>query len=205
MWEDEEEYRRCVQPLANHRHESVRITHGQTWFSCQEHLQDAFAKIRNATHALRSLKLRSDQQRDPARLTIAREHAQDIAYWGEQLLLYHKRLACSDHAYDFLHAHDMVEHWERYAATPRILRELDQLVLAADKLIAGYHQLQQEDEAFLDHLDLPSALRADFLLCRNLVSIGLDDIGVFAASRGLEGVLRAIARKRTDIPGERQE
>lgn len=78
----------------------------------------------------------------------------------------------------------------------RIINEITKLLVAAEKLIQSYHQLQANDERFLDDLDLPEALLTDFTLTRNLFSIGLDDLGVFTAARGLEGVLRAIAQHR---------
>lgn len=77
-----------------------------------------------------------------------------------------------------------------------VFSEVSELVTAAETLLEGYHQLQEEDKRFLDHVELPSPLLADFVLCRNLFSVGLDDLGVFAAGRGFEGVLRTIAKRR---------
>lgn len=45
-------------------------------------------------------------------------------------------------------------------------------------------------------LELPEDLRADFILSRDLFSVGFDEMGLFAAGRGIEGVLRVIARRR---------
>lgn len=73
---------------------------------------------------------------------------------------------------------------------------MTELVAASEKLLLGYHTVQTEDERFLDNLELPDKLLADFILCRNLFSVGMDDMGLFAAGRGFEGVLRAIARRR---------
>jgi hypothetical protein len=196
LWENEQEYKDNVQPVAVDRHHGVRHTHQETWFALQAHLHEAATKLQTSTRELRELHLEDPRPSDPPPIEHAERLAEEIVYSGELLLLYHKRLALSDWAYDFLTAHDMTEHWERYAATRRIINEVNELIDAADKLLQGYHQLQNEDERFLGDLDLPEALQADFTLSRNLFSIGLDDLGVFAAGRGLEGVLRAIARRR---------
>jgi hypothetical protein len=95
-----------------------------------------------------------------------------------------------------LHAHDLLAHWDRYAKTTRIVREVNDLLTASLKLLEGYHKLQEDDERFLGNLELPDNLKTDFVLGRNLFSIGLDELGVFAAGRGLEGVLRDIASRR---------
>ena len=61
----------------------------------------------------------------------------------------------------------------------------------------GYDRMAREDERlFLDGLELPEELEGDFGLSRDLFSIGLDEVGLFTAARGLEKVLRRIARDR---------
>lgn len=57
--------------------------------------------------------------------------------------------------------------------------------------------MSEDGDTFLvKGLDLPDELESDFRLARNLFSVGFDDIGVLIAGRGLEGVLRNIARVR---------
>ena len=60
---------------------------------------------------------------------------------GETLLLYHKRLAKSDASYGFLHQNDLLEHWDRYAKTHRIIAEIDQLSGDINELLTGYREL----------------------------------------------------------------
>jgi hypothetical protein len=133
-------------------------------------------------------------QQTPRRIERAERVAEENV--GELLLLNHKRLELSDWPYDFLHAHELTKHWNNYANSRRIIREVSDLMIAANKLLEGYRELLREDERLLDDLDLPDELSADFTLSRNLFSIGLEDLGVFAAGQGLEGVLHAIARRR---------
>ena len=197
LWRDDAEYREWICPAKIDRGRPVRLSHTETWFSLLAHLFEAAGTLRRAIQDLRRLGFGALQPpNDRAVLDQARPLTWDVVYAGETLLLYHKRLAQSDHAYDFLHAHDLDEHWDRYAAGDRVFSEVSDLVDAAEKLLEGYHQLQEEDTRFLEQLDLPIELLADFILCRNLFSVGLDELGVFAAGRGFEGVLRSIAKRR---------
>ncbi len=197
LWQDDAEYREWICPAQRDRGRPVRLSHIETWFSLLTHLIEAAGTLRRAIDDLRQLGFGAAQpMTDRALLDQARRLTWDVVYAGETLLLYHKRLAQSDYSYDFLHAHDLQEHWDRYAESDRIFPEVNDLVEAAEKLLQGYHQLQEDDKRFLEHLDLPSELLADFALCRNLFSVGLDDLGVFAAGRGFEGILRTIAKRR---------
>lgn len=197
LWRDEKEYEEAVYPAKLNRGRRVKLTHLETWFSRLAHLCEAANALGRAIQELRKLGFGKEQDSyDRAILDQARRLTWDIVYEGERLLLYHKRLAQSDHAYDFLHAHDIDEHWERYATNDRIFAEVNELVSASEKLLHGYHQLQEEDARLLEKLDLPNDVIGDFTLCRHLFSVGFDDMGVFAVGRGFEGVLRAVAKRR---------
>lgn len=56
--------------------------------------------------------------------------------------------------------------------------------------------VREDEQLLIDGLDLPEELTYDFRLARNVFSIGLDEVGLFVAGRGLEKVLRRIARGR---------
>lgn len=196
LWENEQEYIDNVQPVCLGTHRRVERTHRETWFSLQAHLHGAASKVAQSTRELDALHLEDPRPQEPPAIARAERLTEEIVYNGELLLLYHKRLALSDWAYDFLHAHDLATYWNQYAVTHRLISEVNEFVAAADKLLLGHHQLQEEDERFLEYLDLPDDLRADFTLSTNLFSVGFDEMGLFAAGRGLEGVLRAIARRR---------
>lgn len=112
-------------------------------------------------------------------------------------MLYHKRLAKSNASNEFLGAHHVFDHWERYSATGRIFREIDNLIKGSQELLEGYQNIIREDDKFLLYdLELPRGLEGDFVLARNLFSVGFDEVGVLIAGRGLEGVLRKIAKQR---------
>jgi len=110
---------------------------------------------------------------------------------GETLLLYHRRLALTEAASNFLHENDLLENRERYATGPRIVHEIQEFSDAVTELLEEYERLAREDECFLlDSLDLPYSLERDFRLSRNLFSLGFDEIALFVAARGFEKVLR---------------
>lgn len=51
------------------------------------------------------------------------------------------------------------------------------------------------DGAFLENVaDLPDELKADFVSARNLMSLGFDEAGLILSGRGLEGVIRRVAK-----------
>ncbi|MDA2933698.1 hypothetical protein MYX82_05090 [Acidobacteria bacterium AH-259-D05] len=112
--------------------------------------------------------------------------------------MYHKRLAMEGRAaYGFLHQRHFEKHWDRYSAV-RIDCELRRLMEGVDELLEGFHRLISDDMWFLlaEVDDLPDFLKEDFILARDLFSVGFDEVGVLAVGRGLEGVVRAIAREK---------
>lgn len=205
LWRDDKEFSDYVRPAMLQWHLPVLITHQETWFWCHEEMHDAATKLSVANGDLIALGFgKQPMPEDHALLEKAANLTWDIAYEGERLLLFHKRLAQSEWAYDFLHEHDLSEHWVRYAATKRIFREIGKLAEAARELLQGYEKLQQEDDRFLiRELNLPEELQSDFVLSRNLFSVGFDELAVLVACRGLEGVIRQITKQRKiKLPGK---
>jgi hypothetical protein len=158
------------------------------------------AKLTTAIHDLKVLGFALEDahlDKAPGRLETAFRHVEEAVYAGEELLLYHQRLALSEASYGFLHAHELFEQWERYAGTPRITREIYQFIIDCRELIDGYHQMARADERFMiENIELPESLEADFRTARNLFSVGFDEIGLLIAGRGLECVLRRVAKDR---------
>lgn len=199
LWNSWEEFEDHVAPVAVQRGRFTHFRHA-TELEMLGELLKAVQDLRNANDALARLGF-DDRMKIEAKgektMHEARNEVIHAVYAGEALLLFHKRLAMTDASYGFLHAHDTLEHWDRYAANMRILHEIQQLRRDVDKLLAGYDQMARDDERlFLDGLDLPEELEEDFRLARNLFSIGLDEVGLFTAARGLEKVLRKIAQDR---------
>jgi len=180
---------------------NTRLQRFYSWFEIQENLLEAVQEIRAKLESLTNLEFTGDDNKplpnDPSILDTTHSIVLELIYAGEELLLYHKRLAKSNASYKFLGSHDMYDHWEHYSATRRIFKETDKLVKGSWELLEGYQNRIREDDKFLLYeLELPRDLEDDFVLARNLFSVGFDDVGVLITGRGLEGVLRRIAKLR---------
>jgi hypothetical protein len=201
LWNSWEEYLDYVQPNVVDNRGTFGLAQSATYFEAECELHDCIQKLEAAMSSLGELGFSGSYQKaspnDDSILDDAHGNVIELIYAGEELLLYHKRLAKSDDAYGFLSQHDILDHWDRYAVGSRIFREIDQLVKDTTKLLAGFYRIKNDDEKFLvDHLDLPDELEKDFRVARNLFSIGADEVGLFMAGKGLESVLRNIARTR---------
>lgn len=201
LWSSWQEFLDYVHPAsADNRGLFVNVKNGTT-FEVEWDLHKAFEELTDTLSSLAKLGFAGrDNERPPDDLSILDEAhglVEELIHAGEELLLHHKRLAQSDAAYGFLSQHHILEHWDRYSATKRIFREIDQLVTDTSELTAGFYRMKSDDEKFLIyHLDLPSELESDFRVARNLFSIGVDEVGVFMVGRGFETVLRSIAKSR---------
>jgi hypothetical protein len=199
LWDSWEEFARHVGPVGVQR---GRFTHTRraTELEILGELSEAVRDLRRANGALAKLGFDAQmkmQAKDKETMHKAHNEVIDAVYAGEAILLFHKRLTMTDASYGFLHAHDILEHWDRYAANLRILREIHQFTEDVDQLLDGYDRMARDDERlFLDGLELPEELEDEFRLARNLFSIGLEEVGLFTAARGLEKILRKIAHDR---------
>lgn len=201
LWSTWQEYVDYVHPVVVDSKGVFDLAKRRSWFENELRLGDALRKLTTALESLAELGFKGDNNNAPpddsSILEQANRLAIDLVHAGEMLLLYHKRLATSRASYGFLHQNDLIDHWDRYSATKRIFKEIDQLVEDTQELLSGYHEMVQTDEEFLVHnMDLPDDLEADFRKARNLFSVGFDDIGVLIAGRGLEGVLCKVAKVR---------
>jgi hypothetical protein len=135
--------------------------------------------------------------RNSAKVGQARDFAMRAIRAGEELLLFNMRFAFNDASSGFLHQNALLEHWDRYSQNQRIFYEVEHFTDDLAAFLAGYHRAVKEDEDFIVRdLDLPSELESNFRLARDLFSVGFDEPGLFAAGKGLEGVLRQIAHVR---------
>jgi hypothetical protein len=201
LWDSWEEYVEIVHPTAVDSPQRVHISQMDSWFETEHSLYKADRELEEKSHALSQLGFGGSDDAAPAydQALVGQAYplVMDAVYAGEELLLYHKRLAKSKAAYGFLHQHTLPDHWNRYAQTRRIVREISQFMSDVDELLRGFEAMAEaEDEFIVGSLDLPDTLDADFRLARNLFSVGFDQVGLLMAGRGLEGVLRRIADLR---------
>jgi hypothetical protein len=199
VWASWKEFAEQIQPVAI---QQGRFRHASqaTELEQLKELLEAHHTLEGANRALTHFEFGKrihTSALDAATLHQTRNLVIEAVYAGEALLLFHKRLALTEASYGFLHSNDILDHWDRYVAIERVAYEVDRLTKDVQQLLEGYDRLLREDERFLtSNLDLPEELQSDFLLARNVFSIGLDDIGLFLAGRGLEKVLRRIAKDR---------
>ncbi len=199
VWASWEEFAEQIQPVAI---QQGRFRHASqaTELNQLSELLEAHRTLETANNALTHFEFGKKihtSAMDAATLHQTRNLVIEAIYAGEALLMLHKRLAFTESSHGFLYSHDILEHWDRYVSIERVPYEVNKLTKDVQQLLEGYERLEREDERFLiANLDLPEELQSDFLLARNLFSIGLDDIGLFLAGRGLEKVLRRIAKER---------
>jgi hypothetical protein len=203
IWNSWEEYLTAVYPVAVDRGGGLWHAKKDTWFENVCRLCKAVRTLEDSTNSLRELgftgKDHSRPPDDPEISQQANNLVLEAVYAGEELLFFDKRLcmAAHDSAYGFRHQKSILEHWDRYSATPRIAREIHQLVKDIDEMLSGYYALIQADTRLIvGNLDLPDSLESDFRLARDLFSAGFDEIALLITGRGLEGVLRKIAEAR---------
>jgi len=203
LWNSWEEYVAAVNPVAvQGSSDRVRLSHTDSRSLTKHSLYEAVRELKENALELKKLGFKgreiSTPAHNPAIVSKAFVLVQDAVYAGEELLLYHKRLAQSRAAYGFLHQQLLINEWERYAKTHRITREINQLVSDMDKLLQDYDSLVEEDRELLVYgNELPDPLKDDFCLARDLFSVGFDEVGLMIAGRGEEGVLRKIADFRS--------
>jgi hypothetical protein len=199
LWNSWDEYVSAVHPLEV-RIGTFRGCRRNTQFESVRSLIGALDKLRKALSLLSELGFKGDGTslpKDSSRARQAHGIVIEAVHAGEELLLYHKRLAIGRASYGFLQQNDLLDHWDRYEKTDRIAIEIELLVEDIRELLDGYDQMAREDESFIvDNLDLPVDLENDFRISRNLFSVGFEETGLLVAGRGLEGVLRQIARNR---------
>jgi hypothetical protein len=207
LWDSYEEFRNNVNPVMIDHEGPLRAARFETLCEQQAKIGKALAELDETRTKLGKLGFTDDPPReDRDNLGEAHSLCLEAAYAGEELLLYHRRLALSRSSYNFCHQKDIVEHenWDRYSATNRIFHEIAKLVEAVDELVQGYHDLVTLDSEYLSiDRDFPDAVLVDFRLARDLLSVGADEIGLLIAGRGLEGVLRHIAKDRRVILEDR--
>lgn len=145
LWSSWEEFVDAVAPKSADSPGLLGLAKHNPWFETEQSLFEAVREVKSALQSLYDLGYKGDDHSRPPDDPIVIEKANgfviDLIHAGEELLLYHKRLAKNKAAYGFLHSHDLCEHWERYSATRRIAREIDQLVKDTDELLQGYQEM----------------------------------------------------------------
>jgi len=145
LWDSWEEYVDVVHPVAVESPHRVRLSQEDSWFKAEHSLYKTAGKLEKNLRALGQLGFGGCNAAAPAHDQVLVEQAyplvMEAVYAGEELLLYHRRLAKSKAAYGFLHQHSLPDHWNRYAKTHRIIIEINQFVSDVDELISGFEAM----------------------------------------------------------------
>lgn len=209
LWDSFEEFCYHVRPGLVADHDGpFREARRLTLLEQHTRITKALMMLASARDALRRLGFGDwpPQDEDHSRADQAYNICEQAVWYGEDLLLYHSRLARTRGGDTFISRKDLIElkHWDRYAASRRIFAEIHKFLEGLDGLIDGYHELATQDEEYLQIPDdLPGSVEDDFHLANDLVSVGLDDVALLVAGRGLEGTMRQIARERGLVLGEK--
>ncbi|MFA6148939.1 MAG: hypothetical protein WC899_12095 [bacterium] len=193
LWSSANEYKEYVCPVVFNKHTKYIMYQKMPWSTIRYFLINAAKLVDTERKTLADM----IREKENTSLPDLKSTTLCLIDLTEELLFFHKRLALTKAAHGFLSQKDLIEHWDRYVKTNRIYYELEQLLKDIDELMVEYYKLLNEDEELLvDGLQLPEYLMADFILARNLLSVGFDDVGILIAARGFEGVLRAVAQKK---------
>jgi len=174
------------------------VVQRQTRFEQVQRMAIAAENISSGVSELKQMALAIDPRPDNRdRLDNARRLVLRIATAGEELLLLHRRLAKSRTADDFIAIKKLHEEWEQHLIGGTLTQEIQNFISASEALSDGFSEFVRDDsELLVTESILPDPLLRDFRLARDLFLVGFDEMGAFAAGRGLEGVLRSIAADR---------
>jgi hypothetical protein len=124
---------------------------------------------------------------------------------GEYALAYCKPLAETKGGEEFIGRKGVFEHLPRYQKESwgSCKNGTKDLLQATEQLMEAIHDFWESDNTFLKHVsDLPDDLRGDFVSARDVMSLGFTEAGLIYAGRGLEGVVRRIAKDHNLFTGK---
>jgi hypothetical protein len=118
---------------------------------------------------------------------------------AEDLFMDFPVFTCTAEADDFLHEKTLTNFWEKYErerSYRKIRRRLGDFIDATGKMLENISTATKSTSDFLKEQtdELPPELNIDFNIARDLFSVEMDEAGAFFAGRGLERVLRVLAK-----------
>jgi hypothetical protein len=194
-WPSDKDFDENVHPftLGGTRH--VHFSHRS--MSVAQCAREIFLAVDRLVESLKNLKAIIAGGKSAIDFSVAIGIALEICCDGERLLLHQSRLGQSMGAYGFLHGKDAFERDGKTGRDAANFHALRQLAKDTDVLLTAFYSMQEEGSEFLvPDLKMPPDLAMDFYLARDCFSVGLDDIGLLVAGRGLEGIVRRIIRDR---------
>jgi hypothetical protein len=179
------------------------------WYERQEstlliNILSAQSRINAITQRLRSLSdeyATWDVGKIPSEISLVKlgEYVEEICWEAEELFMDYPASAFGSHADDFIHAMSVAKRWETYDREKRYrkLRTcIEGLIKATSALLESFLRTTDATGVMLrDELqELPPELGLEINLARDLFSVNMEEAGAFFCGRGLERVLRTIAK-----------
>jgi hypothetical protein len=198
-WESFEEFKKQVYPI---EHAPENIVGAQLRVPASSCVHALFENLKEFDAAHEKLRMLLGGPVD--RLIPAEEQedvclaASRLVYSAECIFAYCRPLANTKGARTLISRKEISEHLTSYrnqAAARKFKSKAQELFKAADQFAIEIPDFFDGDRAFLQNVsDLPDELKSDFVSARNLMSLGFDEAGLIFSGRGLEGVIRRIAR-----------
>jgi hypothetical protein len=208
-WESEEEFEQHVRPIEHAPKNAVRVA--SNWTGLQRVFEFCRA-VNGLETAYRELKRIASVTAQPQTKPYTQDEfrnvwaaACQIVCQGEYALAYCKPLAETKGGGEFIRLKSVFEQFPRYQKeTWRSAKNgTMELLRATENMMQAIHDFWETDDSFLKYVpDLPDDLKADFVLARDVMSLGFTEAGLIYAGRGLEGVVRRIANDHNLFPGK---
>jgi hypothetical protein len=208
-WESAEEFEQSVRPIEHAPKNAVRAARNWTGLKRMLEFCRAVNGFEIAYHELQ--RIASVAAKPPNKPYTVDEFrdvwaaACQIVCQGEYALAYCKPLAETKGGEEFIERKSVFEQFPRYQKEPWGSSKggtMD-LLRAAEELMQAIHEYWETDDSFLKFVpDLPDDLKTDFVVARDVMSLGFTEAGLIYAGRGLEGVVRRIANDHNLFPGK---
>lgn len=208
-WESTEAYTEHIKPIEHGPKNAVHAAKSYTalkrvWSYCKavHDLEEACAELKRIADiaAYPPISPFTEDQFDQVWNAACR-----IVSNGEYIFAYCKALAETKGGEEFIERKHIFEELPRYQKESwgSCKSWTIDLLRATEEFLKSIYDFWATEESFLNHVpDLPEDLKMDFVAARDVMSLGFDEAGLIYAGRGLEGVVRQIAKKHNVIPSK---
>jgi hypothetical protein len=198
-WDSLEQYKERVYPTD---HAFLNIASALRFDAASKNLHTLFVFINGFDDAYQSLRQLlggpiqeelSEKQVDEVCLKSTQ-----LVYNAECIFAYCRSLTEMRGGQEFIARKEVSEHLPSYQKQNlgrKVKMRAQGLLEAAEQLATDIHDFFEGNVSFLKNVtDLPANLKVDFITARDLMSLGFDEAGLIFSGRGLEGVIRQIAK-----------
>lgn len=199
LWSSFDEYSSHINPIYRDNAGVFRYKHLFSWGDMEASRLDYLRDVESALNSLETAGV-DENQTSFSKPKLLKIHAyiEQIVNSVEQMLVFDRRLGMTPETSNFANAKDEVLlNWERYLEGDYLGHCLVSLYTSTRALIACLHSRTESDRSFLlSEFIVNEPPPADFVMARDLFSLGFDEAGLFYSGRGLESTLREALRRR---------